>query len=195
MGGKCRFCKKNISYQYPLIEAVTAFLFWVSSFVFFSFSVRLVFASYIFVSFLILLMVSDLNWKLLPHVFNDFFIFCGLLVYGFFSNTHLFIGVSNFIMVGSVLFGFLQFFPKGLGGGDIKMMAALAIWVGLLKAAFIFVFGCVLASLVFFILKISNKVSWKWKIPFGPFLAFGAFLVWFIPDLVDRVSFALTRIN
>ena len=64
--GKCRFCKRPISWQYPVVEAMTTVIFWGT------------FASYglqwktavlvVFFSVLIVLVFIDLNHRLLPDV-------------------------------------------------------------------------------------------------------------------------------
>jgi prepilin signal peptidase PulO-like enzyme (type II secretory pathway) len=138
--------------------------------------------------FLILLTVSDFLWRLLPHLFNDLFIFSGLIFIVIRSSglpSAIFTAVFGFFIIGTILFGLIRVFPTGLGGGDLKMLAGLTVWMGLLKALWVLVFACVTASLFFFILLMSNRVRWKWMIPFGPFLAIGALIFWFFPNLGD----------
>lgn len=189
--GKCRFCNKSISFQYPIIEIATALLFGISCQEFSQDGLRLL-SSFVFVSFLILLVASDLKWKLLPHPFNNLFILSGFLFFfAQFNGSNFFHPVSAFIVIGSLVFGLAQFFSKGLGGGDIKMIAGLAVWVGVMKTLLVLVFACLTASVVFFALLITGKVSWKWMIPFGPFLALGALGVWFWPQSIQRVRMIL----
>jgi leader peptidase (prepilin peptidase)/N-methyltransferase len=69
LSGKCHYCKTPISWQYPIVEISTALLF---SFCTFRFSdPAMILSSCFFVVFLILLVTSDLKWKLLPHLFNN----------------------------------------------------------------------------------------------------------------------------
>jgi len=188
LGGKCRYCLKPISWQYPIVESMTAFLFFFSSFSFQKGSKSLVFASFFFVSFLLLLAFSDFLWRLLPHLFNNLFIIAGLffnVLLNFHSPSAVFTAVCDSIIIGSVVFGMFLIVPNGLGGGDIKMVVGLAIWMGFLKAAGVLIFACFLALLFFFILFSSKKIQWKWMIPFGPFLAIGALVFWFFPSLAD----------
>src|SRR5260370_15450588 len=54
LNGRCRFCNKSISWQYPIVEGITSVLFLVSYWRF-SKSLSLLTVSFFFVSFLILL--------------------------------------------------------------------------------------------------------------------------------------------
>lgn len=198
LGGKCRFCHKPISIQYPLIEAVTALLFWISSVLFFKNSVFLVLTSYFFVSFLVLLSVSDLKWRLLPHVFNNLFILCGLgfsVKMIFNSPGNPFVSASSFLLLGSIMFILLQFFSNGLGGGDVKMVAGLGMWLGVFKATCVLTLASFGALLVMLGLYFMGRVDWRWKIPFGPFLAAGALGIWFMPSLIEQFRTMITRIG
>ena len=86
--------------------------------------------------------------------------------------------------MGSVMFGLFLFFSNGLGGGDIKMAAGIALWMGLLNAINVLIFACVVASFFFFIRAVKRKrFQWKETIPFGPYLAIGALIFWFFPSL------------
>jgi len=67
--GKCLSCHSPISWQYPAVESATGLLFLVCA-------LRYqdpfqVLSGFFFGSLLILLVVSDLKWRLLPHVFNN----------------------------------------------------------------------------------------------------------------------------
>ena len=117
--GLCRYCHKSISFQYPLVEGISAILFSFSSIVFQNHFILQVY-SCIFISSLVLLGASDIKWRLLPHPFNNFLILSG---FAFSCRTYfhpgnpLFLASSRFFIVGSVTFLFIQFFPLWLGGG------------------------------------------------------------------------------
>ncbi|MFI5205412.1 MAG: prepilin peptidase, partial [Candidatus Paceibacterales bacterium] len=142
LGGKCRSCQKPISWQYPMVEMATAALFFANSWKFSKESFPFIVAGFLLVCFLILLVVSDIKWKLLPHLFNNLFILTGFFFIAFYfssSSSGIFTAASEFIIIGSVMFGLIQFFPNGLGGGDIKLIAGLAVWMGFLKAVLILI--------------------------------------------------------
>jgi leader peptidase (prepilin peptidase)/N-methyltransferase len=64
---------------------------------------------------------------------------------------------------------------EGMGGGDIKLLAAMATYMGALNIAFIVFFSSVLAVIVAF----SAPKTREHGIPYGPFLAVSAF-VWIL---------------
>ncbi len=69
---------------------------------------------------------------------------------------------------------------EGMGGGDIKLIAMIGAFLGW-PAVFVTIFlGAVLGALVGIILMLVRLKGRKEPLPFGPFLALGAFLamVW-----------------
>jgi len=191
--GKCRFCRKPISRQYPAVEAATSLLFLLCSLRFPEKTEWLV-ASFVLSSFLVLMTVSDLKWRLLPHSFNNFFILAGLLFSTVLFPFSVFFSlgiVGGFVLLGSFLFGLTSFFPEGFGGGDIKMVAGLAIWLGVLKTFCVLIFACFAASIAYWILMRTKIIKHGWKIPFGPYLAMGTVWVWFWPESIDCIGMEL----
>jgi prepilin signal peptidase PulO-like enzyme (type II secretory pathway) len=191
--GHCRFCKESISWQYPLIEAVAGLLFWFSAF---NDSGKLMAQvySFVFVSFLILLVVSDLKWKLLPHPFTNFFAMAGLIFQAIdksFNLAYFYAVTSGFVLIGVLIFALTQIFPNVLGGGDIKMILALSIWFGVAKSVYILVLAFGIGAIVAVVLLATKKINRKSTMSFGPFLALGAFSIWFWPNLFDYLRMVL----
>ncbi len=189
---KCRFCNKPISWQYPLVEIITAVLFGLSFYCFRG--LFLVTTSYFFVSFIVLLVVSDLKWKLLPHPFTNLFIFSGLFFskgYSMVTYLNLFQAVSNFMLLGFLLYGMTQIIPNGLGGGDIKMGAGLTIWLGLSKSLMALLLAFGLGSFMVLPLFLLKRITKKSMIPFGPFLAGSSILLWFWPEMFNQIGIGL----
>jgi prepilin signal peptidase PulO-like enzyme (type II secretory pathway) len=81
---KCHYCKAPISWQYPIIEMTTSLLFLFCS-LRFNEPVMVV-SSYFFVVFLVLLVASDLKWRLLPHLFNNLLVISAFFFH--FSNYY-----------------------------------------------------------------------------------------------------------
>ena len=85
LGGKCRYCRKSISYQYPLVEAVTMLC---SLFLFLRFGPSLSFLVYFsFVAALIAITVIDLYHQIIPDVISLPGIGVGLLASFFVPQT------------------------------------------------------------------------------------------------------------
>lgn len=87
-----------------------------------------------------------------------------------------------------------QLYSKGLGGGDIKMVAGLGMWLGFLKTTYVLTLASFTALFVILILRFMGRVDWRWKIPFGSFLAASALGVWFAPELPEQFGTFFTRI-
>ncbi|MCL2221772.1 MAG: A24 family peptidase [Oscillospiraceae bacterium] len=78
------------------------------------------------------------------------------------------------ILVGGGVFIVVYFISKkGLGGGDVKFMAAAGLYLGLSKTIPAIFYGTILAALVGFTLVVLKKITKKDKIPLAPFLFVG----------------------
>jgi leader peptidase (prepilin peptidase)/N-methyltransferase len=178
--GRCRYCKKQISVQYPLVELMTGLIFvlilnkfQISNFI------NLIFLFYIS-SVLIIIFVYDLKHCLIP----DKVLFPAIaitLIYNLippYDWQHIF---YNFLAVliasGFFLIIFLISRGKWMGFGDVKLAVLMGLLLGLpgvLVALFLaFFFGAIIGV----ILMVFEKKSLKSEIPFGPFLIAGTLIV------------------
>lgn len=204
LGGKCRYCHKPISWQYPLVEALTAGLF-VLSYAFWPFALHTPF-SVLLIAFwlaflvgLVALAVYDLRWYLLPDKIVFPLMYLGLiqavalLIHGPFWHQFWAIGVS--FLIGGGLFYLLFQISDGrwIGGGDVKLGALLGLILadGGLMVFTIFT-ASLLGTLISLPLLLAHKVNKKSRIPFGPLLIIaaiiarlfgGAFIHWYSKQL------------
>lgn len=176
--GKCRSCGEKISVIYPIVEATTGVLFATCYFVF-GFSYQFLIAI-IMVSFLVIVIVSDINYLIIPDEVTTFFcilIFTvKLVVLGVKSAAlSLLSGVSLFFLMYLImLLGNFIFEKESLGGGDVKLM----FFVGLAIDPILGCFSIFLSSII--ALPLSLMVYLKDKnnvIPFGPFILIAAFAI------------------
>ncbi|WP_414754833.1 prepilin peptidase [Anabaena sp. CCY 9910] len=189
--GRCRYCKSQISLRYPVVEAVTGIIFLC---VFLIFHVSILTLGYwTFCSWLLALSLIDLDTMTLPNPLTKSGLVLGLvfqMVVGYVSDPSL-PGLIRHLMMGIVgavlglwlfeaiaLLGvFLQ--KEAMGAGDAKLAAMMGAWLGwryLLLAGLI---ACTLGTLVGIGAIMLSKRKWGQKIPFGPFLASGAFITLF----------------
>jgi leader peptidase (prepilin peptidase)/N-methyltransferase len=184
--GKCSSCSKSISMLYPSIELSTALLF-VFSYWHFGWTGEL-FISFVVVSLLMIITVSDLAVMLIP---DKILVVCGLLLIVLrilFPMEPWWNSLLGSITGFGLLYCIAVISKGGMGGGDIKLFAVLGIglgWKGILIAFF---FAAFLGSVIGGLLLLAGKVKRKQKIPFGPFIAVGAlfslyfgehFLLWY----------------
>ena len=178
--GKCRQCKEAISFQYPLVEALTAGLF---ALCLYKFGLTLDLALWLIISsVMIVIFVYDIQHLLISDILVVILgvVWLALILknYFIFHNTQL---VLQSLYGGLVLGGFLGLLVlisrgKWMGSGDIGLgfvIGALLGWTLVLVAGFgSFMVGTIV-SIVFLALK-SMKL--KSQMPFAPFLIVGLYL-------------------
>jgi leader peptidase (prepilin peptidase)/N-methyltransferase len=186
--GKCRYCKKQISWQYPLVEISTALLF-VFSYIFwpgdFDIAGIINFAAWlILLTGFVALAVYDFKWMLLPNriIFPLYGVagFCVLFLSIAAGSLGPMVSALWGVIIGGGLFYVLFQVSRGkwIGGGDVKLGFLLGAVVGGPANAVLMLFlASLLGVMASLPLLISGKVSRTTRVPFGPFLIAGAILV------------------
>ena len=198
--GRCRWCKTKISSRYPIMEAVTGFIFML---VFWRFGYSLETVGYcLFMSWLLSLSMIDLDTMTLPSVLTKSGLILGLVfqvVVGWqASQEH----IANRLMFGIggaltgiwlleiiALVGLIIMKQQAMGDGDGKLMATIGAWIGwkyVLLSSFV---ACGVGSVIgggAIALKIIGK---KQPMPFGPFLALGGAISLFFGDAIIDAYF------
>jgi len=177
--GRCRSCRTPISFQYPLVEAVTALA---SLTLFARFGASLSYLVYFsFVASLIVVTVIDLYHQIIPDVISLPGIAVGLLsaaVNPFLSFFDSFLGA---LLGGGTLFviaGLYQWLFKreGMGGGDVKLLAMIGAFLGWKAVVLTILLGSFAGSVIGVGIILLKGRDFKYAIPFGPFLSLGALL-------------------
>ncbi len=181
--GKCRWCHKPISVQYPLIEALVGVLFGVSVLAYGA-SLHAVSAA-VFGTLLLGIGITDARHYLIPDEFS-----LGGLVLGLalalgggvpgFLQALLGAAVGFALLWGVAQAGAWVFKEEAMGGGDIKMMAMVGSFVGWRGVLLTVFAGAALGSLIFVPLSIKKKRL----VPFGVFLAVGAAVTYVFGDAI-----------
>lgn len=183
LGAKCRTCKASISIIYPLIEILTAALI---TWAYVRFGLTLEFLIYFIVlPTLVVITAIDLEHKIIP----DLITLPGI-VFGFIAGYYL-VGIWDSLfgfLLGGGLFFFLAVVSKGgMGGGDIKYIAAAGALLGWQNVLLIIFVGAFLGSVIGGILMIAKISNRKSQIPFGPFLAIGTCIAIFFGDQIIQL--------
>ena len=198
--GKCRNCGLKIKPIYPIVELLGGLLF-LSLFLKFSLSLLLVKYLILF-SILLIIFFIDANHLIIPDVLSIPLVFIGL-AFSFLPNMDIsifdsFVGAfSGFIFFYSVAYFYYKITKKeGMGGGDIKLIAAIGAFVGWIGVLFTIIASSIL-FILFFVIMQKKKES---QIPYGPFLVLGTLLyiicgmsVWnwyleFSFNLLDKIT-------
>ena len=193
--GRCRQCHHKLSWQYPLVEALTGLvfvlIFWQidSTHLTTLFSWSNIFSlSYYFLVACLLIVISIIDWKtfLIPDSLVYFGI--GLTFLWQIFRVNFWNYVLSAIIVSAFFWALVIFSnEKWMGAGDAK----LAFWLGLLLgfpqilvALFIAFFS---GAIIGLILITFQKKTLKAQIPFGPFLNFSTLLVLIYQNIIIRL--------
>ena len=80
----------------------------------------------------------------------------------------------------------LQIPREAMGRGDLKFLAAIGAFLGWRAVLFSIFAGSLVGSLVGLLTLLVGKRVWSAKLPFGPYLAFGALIWMFFGDALVR---------
>ncbi len=180
LGGKCKKCKTKISFFYPIFELLTGICFTLSYLVF-GLSLECLY-SIAFVSMLIIIIISDYQTMIIPDSILIFFSLL-LIFIKFFMVGIEEIGVSLLhalaafiVMLAIKLLGDFIFKKESMGGGDIKLLAVFGFVLGFpLSVVSIFLSSFIGLPISLIVLKAKKGT----EIPFGPFLAIAAMIIFF----------------
>lgn len=188
LNGKCRYCKKPISKQYPLVEVVGALVF-VSSYVWWPVNFggwqTAIFVTWLVISVgLLALVVYDIKWGLLPNrILYPIAVIAVLQAIMYLVSADrpakALLGLILATAVGGGIFYVLFQVSSGkwIGGGDVKLGWLLGLIVGTPAKAILLIF---IASLIGTALTVPLLLTHRLKrtstIPFGPLLITGAII-------------------
>ncbi len=174
--GKCAFCKEKISFQYPLVELVSALLFALAYYktgdVTHAVVVGLVFA------LLLGLSIIDFRYKAVPDSLN-----LAALTLAIFASSSILMNFQNALLFAggfSLLRFYVSFIIKkeALGEADIMIAATIGAMVGIKMGLFVIFLSAIIALPVFIYIKEKD-----YEVPFIPFLALALFIVYMFKDI------------
>ncbi len=185
LGGKCRHCRKKISFRYFLVEMITAltglvlydfFGIHVRFFVYAALSCALIAATFI-----------DFDFQIIPDEITLGGLVVGIILSVIFPSLH---GVSSRLAaLGQSLLGMLAgglsiwfigkfgeilFRKESMGGGDVKFLAMIGSLLGWKAALLIFFIAPFFGAVIGIIMRIRKGAE---VIPYGPYLSLAALLV------------------
>lgn len=184
--GKCRSCKSRISIRYPIVELMTGLLF---LYTVYTFGLTLESLEYLLIiGLLIPVFLIDYDHAIIPDGLNLGIFMVAVVLF----VTRMFLGLNGWndllfhlfgLLAGGGFFFLIAVVTNGaMGGGDIKIMAALGFLFGLshtlVLTFFSFILGGVLSSLLL-LFKIKKRKDY---IPFGPFICLAALITLFWGD-------------
>ena len=198
LGGKCRFCRVGISWQYPIVEILTGITYWITYLTYGVQEKSLILL--IFFSCLIVLIFIDFNQRILPNIITLPGILLGItfslwikiedptasFIFKSFSISedlgwtvsllNSLVGVfvcAGFLWVVAGVYLYLKKI-EGMGAGDIKLMGMIGAFLGLKLTLLTIMLGSIMGTIIgLSFIKVMNK-DIKYELPFGSFLGVAA---------------------
>jgi len=194
LAAKCRYCKKPISAQYPLVELANGLL-WLVSFWVLSPTNLIEFIIVVIwlvaASVMLALAVYDIRWMELPDRLVATFGILAFLV----TIFNLAIGDQSLYeyinpLLGLIFIAGLFYFlfqisdGKWIGGGDVKLAVGMGLLLGLQGSVMALFIASLLGSIFGLSAIAIFKRDRKQLIPFGPFLLIATFLVFLFGEQI-----------
>lgn len=172
LGGKCRKCGSKISVQYPIVEALNGGLYLIAYAVC-GWSIETLLYCFLF-SALLALSVIDFRTYEIPLGFNLFILALGLVrVITDYANW-LDYGIGLLSVSGFLYVIYLITKGRGIGGGDIKLMAVCGLLLGWKRILMAFLLGCIIGSVVHIARMKITKADHV--LAMGPYLSVGVMI-------------------
>lgn len=185
--GKCRNCKKPISFRYPLIEFATGLIFAILGW----FTMISVFAlqgvqlNGLTLPFLLLIgiillaiFVIDLEHQIIPDELSFAFLIVTFFIVLYSGTDGMYVHLlSGFLAALFLLFLHLITLGRGMGLGDVKLALGAGILLGWPYTFIWLMLSFVLGALIGVSLLVFGKAEFGRHIAFGPFLIIAFFIV------------------
>ena len=182
--GKCRQCSKTISFQYLVVELLSAISF-VIIFHLYGISITTLLLLILSIFFIIIFFI-DLKHFIIPNVLTF-----PLMVIGFLKSfdpnlnqtifpnyiNSLVGGLFGYLIIWSIIFLYKNIRKKeGMGLGDAKLMAVIGFWFGWISIPFTIFISSTVALIIVIPSLINQSRKMSSEIPFGPYIIIGCIL-------------------
>ncbi len=191
--GKCRYCNKTISVQYPLVEIITSLLF-VAIYLYFAptnmYMWFQVIAWCVVTVLLVAAFVYDLRWMILPDKFTlpviaIATVLLAVQVWQFGIASIYAQLIATIVFAGLYLVIWVVSKGKLLGGGDIRLAVLMGLLLSvpqLLVGVFVaYVIGA-LVGVTLIAIKLKKRTD---AVPLAPFLIFGLYFGLFFGNQIS----------
>ena len=180
---KCSACGTPISVRYPLVEAATGALFALAAWKFGPHPATLAWCAAI--ALLVAMSLIDLDTKYLPDDLTYPLLWGGLVVAALGGTIPLSAAiwgaVAGYVPLWLIAGGFALLMKRqGMGGGDLKLLAALGAWLGWQAILPVILIASIAGLCVNVPRMMMGKHERHTQYPFGPFLAAGGLVVTFV---------------
>ena len=182
--GKCRQCSKPISFQYFIVELLSAISF-VVIFHIYGASITTLLLLILSIFFIIIFFI-DLKHFIIPNVLTFPLMIIGFLksfdpnlnqtIFPNYINS-LIGGLFGYSIIWLIIFLYKNIRKKeGMGLGDAKLMAVIGFWFGWISIPFTIFISSVVALIIVVPSLINQSRKMSSEIPFGPYIIIGCIL-------------------
>jgi leader peptidase (prepilin peptidase) / N-methyltransferase len=183
--GRCHHCGAPISARYPLVELTTGALF-AAVVATQDDAVRIV-LGLLLVAVLVPITLIDLDHRIIPNLITGPAAIAALVVIAALDTDFLVEALIAAVAGGGFFFIAAVLYPRGMGMGDVKLAGMLGLYLGRAVAPAILialVTGVVVGAAI--IARKGATEGRKTAVPFGPFLALGGIVAFFVGnEMVD----------
>lgn len=180
LGGKCQYCGEKIHWRYIITEFVNA-VGWVLIIYFFGLTFQGAAGVFLFSLALVIAQI-DLEHYLIPNSLVLILLITGFLYYFLEPDPGL-LNRALGLAVGFVIPLILSYLSKGgMGGGDIKLMGAMGLWLGFPGILYSLFIAALTGSIAGILLIATGIKKRRDPIPFGPFLIIGFLCIFLFQD-------------
>ncbi|MFT8310417.1 MAG: prepilin peptidase [Sporolactobacillus sp.] len=190
LGGKCRTCHSKISPIYPIIEAATGFLFLISFLR--ATSIEEMLCGWLLVSLLMIVLVSDLEYMLIPDKILMFFLPL-FAAFRILYHTDPWWDALAGMAAGFALLALIALISRGgMGGGDVKLFAVMGLLVGMKLVILGFFLSTFFGAVIGIGGMLLGFIKRRQPVPFVPFIVLGMLTSFFFGD--QLIAFYLNLI-
>lgn len=184
--GKCRNCGKKISYQYILVELITAIIF---TFLYLKYGFSVKFFAYCFLaSFLIITSLIDINTRYIYESLS-YIGFTGAVLYMIYNYT-VYGEIKTYILGGLITGGVIAILAllKVMGWGDIEVILICGLFLGIKLSLVMLFLSFIVGGIIGIIILLSGKRNKDGYTPmaFAPCIALGCVISIFYGENIIR---------
>lgn len=196
LDGKCRKCKKSISFQYVNVELLGVISF-ALIYLLYGISLTTLLLFILSLSFIIIFFI-DLKHFIIPNSVTFPMMTLGFVksfdpnlnpIFPNYVNS-LIGGLFGYGIIWSIIFFYKQIKKKeGMGLGDAKLLGVIGLWFGLKAVPFVIFISSSIAiiSVIPDLIKKSKKLSSQ--IPFGPYIIIGTLVYLIFEKKIDSLFY------
>ena len=194
---KCRNCNYKISFQYFIVELLTAINFCLIYYIY-GLSITTLLLIILSIFFIIIFFI-DLHHYIIPNELTFPLMIIGF-VKSFDPNINSFLfpnyinsligGVFGYGIIWAIIFIYKILRNKeGMGLGDAKLLSAIGFWFGWIAIPFIMFLSSVIALISVVPSLLKNSKTMSSQIPFGPYIILGTLVYLFFENSFKSLVF------